>query len=467
MNNLFNILPEDFFKPLTSKYRREYADCIMLIFNTFKAEISYGVSREVVIRALTEYFESDDIEMTFSDDETPVSDAREKANGVVAMLKNCGWIEYEQETDHQLNVVLFEYAVPVIESMNALIRNEETEYQGLISQIHSSLQNSELYSRPYELIIKGVKENTDRLISELKKLNASIKRHMEKQTNDMEASEVLDLFFEYHQNIGSKAYLRMKTSENISYFRTAIVRKLDEILEDGSIMERGTKGYMEIEQNDDQDEAYDALVNIILDIKSAFYSLDDIIEEIDRKHTRYQRNAVMRARFLLSAGNNTEGKLSRILSGLAEELNKNETSEFSPETAEELRSLFSLYPQNYISPESLKTMPVLKKTGQVDELGSDMVMSEESRALYREALRARNRRKFSRKNINEYVINLLGDRDEINVSEIPVQTKRDVIRIVYISIYAGNRANQYTIKRLNGRIQAGEFEIPEFIIYKR
>ena len=104
--------------------------------------------------------------------------------------------------------------------MNTLIRNEETEYQGLISQIHASLQNRELYSRPYELIIKGVKENTDRLISELKKLNASIKRHMEKQTNDMEASEVLDLFFEYHQNIGSKAYLRMKTSENISYFRS-------------------------------------------------------------------------------------------------------------------------------------------------------------------------------------------------------------------------------------------------------
>ena len=211
MNNLFNILPEDFFKPLTSKYRREYADCIMLVFNTFKAEISYGVSREVVIRALTEYFESD---------ETLVSDARDKANGVVAMLKSCGWIEYEQETDHQLNVVLFEYAVPVIESMNTLIRNEETEYQGLISQIHASLQNRELYSRPYELIIKGVKENTDRLISELKKLNASIKRHMEKQTNDMDAAEVLDLFFEYHQNIGSKAYLRMKTSENISYFRT-------------------------------------------------------------------------------------------------------------------------------------------------------------------------------------------------------------------------------------------------------
>ncbi len=467
MNNLFNILPEDFFKPLTSKYRREYADCIMLLFNTFKAEISYGVNREVVIRALTAYFESDDIEMIFNDEEPAVRDAREKANGVVAMLKSCGWIEYEQDTDHQINIVLFEYAVPVIESMNTLIKNEETEYQGLISQIHASLQNRELYSRPYELIIKGVKENTDRLISELKKLSASIKRHMEKQTNEMDASEVLDLFFEYHQNIGSKAYLRMKTSENISYFRTAIVRKLDEILEDGDIMERSTKGYMEIEQIDDREEAYEGLVNVILDIKSAFYSLDDIIEEIDRKHTRYQRNAVMRARFLLSAGNNTEGKLSRILNSLAQELNSSDAAEFSEATALEIRKLFSVYPQNYISPESLKTMPVLKKAGQVDDLGADMVMSEESRALYKEALKARNRNKFSRKNIDEYVVNLLGDRDEINVREIDVDSKRDVIRIVYISIYAGNRANRYAIRRLDGRIRKGDFEIPEFVICKR
>ena len=164
--------------------------------------------------------------MTF-DDATYISDARDKANGVIAMLKSCGWIEYEQETNHQLNVVLYEYAIPIIESMNRVIREEEAEYQGIISQIHASLQNKDLYSKPYELIIKGVQENTERLLSELKKLNASIKRHMEKQTNDMEADEILDHFFEYHQNIGSKAYLRMKTSENISYFRSAIIERLD------------------------------------------------------------------------------------------------------------------------------------------------------------------------------------------------------------------------------------------------
>ena len=259
-------------------------------------------------RIRKEVFEVDDVEMTF-DDATYISDARDKANGVIAMLKSCGWIEYEQETNHQLNVVIYEHAIPMIESMNRVIREEEAEYQGIISQIHASLQNKDLYSKPYELIIKGVQENTERLLSELKKLNASIKRHMEKQTNDMGADEILNHFFEYYQNIGSKAYLRMKTSENISYFRSAIIERLEYLLETLEIMDRAVSGYMEVEEKTDETAAYDSVVQMLLDVKSSFYRLDDIIDEIDRKHTRYMRNAVMRAKFLLATGNNLEGKL--------------------------------------------------------------------------------------------------------------------------------------------------------------
>ena len=230
MKNLFQVLPDDFFKPLTSKYKREYADCILLIFNSFKPEISYGVNREIVVKVLEGYFEVDNMEMSF-DEQIYLKDAREKANAMIASLKACGWLEYEQEKNHQLNVVLFEYAVPVIESMNRIIKEEEAEYQGIISQIHASLQNKDLYVKPYELIIKGVKENTERLISELKKLNASIKRHMDRQTSEMSAAEILDHFFEYHKNIGSKAYLRMKTSENIKGFRSSIIEKIEEMME--------------------------------------------------------------------------------------------------------------------------------------------------------------------------------------------------------------------------------------------
>jgi len=464
MKNLFQVLPTDFFKPLTSKYKMEYADCILLIFNSFKSEISYGVSREIVVKVLEGYFEADDNEMTF-DEQTFIRDAREKANAIIASLKACGWIEYEQEKNHQLNVVLYEYTIPIIESMNRILREEEAEYQGIISQIHASLQNKDLYSKPYELIIKGVKENTERLLSELKKLNVSIKRHMDKQTNEMSASEIIDHFFEYHKNIGSKAYLRMKTSDNISYFRSSIIEKIDEILESAGIMERAVAGYMEVEQEPDPDKAYDTIVMNLLDVKSMFYRLDEIIEEIDLKHARYMKNAVMRARFKLATGNNMEGKLSRILDLLAEEMNEDST--MNEEASTELTEICGIYFQSYISPESLRTIPVSKKNSLVDDMSGNVAMSKEERLLYKEALRMKNRTRFSRKNINEYVVSLLEGKEKMSVEEIPIETKRDLIRIIYISIYAGNRANNYEIKRTGKRVKRMGYEFPLFEIIKR
>ena len=462
--NLFEILPADFYKPLTSKYRRMYADAILLIFNTFKPEISYGVNRDIIVRTLMDYFELDDDEISF-DDENYVSDARDKANGVIAQLKAAGWLEYEQTDDHQLNVVMFEYAIPIIESMNRVIKEEETEYQGLISQIHSTLQNDELLSKPYELIIVGVEESTERLVSELKRLSVSIKRYMEKQTNEMDANEVLEHFFKYHQDIGSKAYLRMKTAENIAYFRSSIIDRIDYILSSSDIMTRAVKGYMEVRKVEDADTAYDMLVSNLIDIKSAFYKIDDIIDEIDSKHTKYMKNAVRRAQFLLSTGNNLEGKLSRILNLMAEDINNERGALFEADEKESMK--ISIYPQRYISPESLKTMPVKKQMTEIGIIDSAPVMTEEERTLYKEALRQKNSRRFTRKNVNAFVEELLKDKEKIPVTEIEINSKRDLIRLIYISIYAGNAANVYKVKRTSRNVQVGTYSLPYFEIIRR
>lgn len=105
MKNLFHVLPTDFLKPLTSKYKIECADCILLIFNLFKPEISYGVNREEVVKVLEEYFETDDNEMTF-DEQTYIRDAREKANATLpestitrAEAKNAFYELREQAAD--------------------------------------------------------------------------------------------------------------------------------------------------------------------------------------------------------------------------------------------------------------------------------------------------------------------------------------------------------------------------------
>ena len=182
MKNLFSVLPSDFFKPLNSRYKDQYADCILAIYNSYKAEISYGVDRESVVATLTEYFNTRTDDISFDDETSFEKDSRSKAQKTINYLKECGLLDFEEEKNYIQNVVLTEHAVPFIRTMTEVINNEETEYQGLISQIHAVLQNEELYTKPYQFILKNVVNNTEQLVSSLKKLNISIKKTY-RQTN--------------------------------------------------------------------------------------------------------------------------------------------------------------------------------------------------------------------------------------------------------------------------------------------
>jgi hypothetical protein len=231
-------------------------------------------------------------------------------------------------------------------------------------------------------------------------------------------------------------------------------------------MELVVKGYMEVDQVLDKDQAYDELLSMILDMKTSFYRLDEIIEEIDRKHSKYMKNAVMRARFLLSTGSNMEGKILQIIGNLTEELNRDENNGLFDEANEDLLNIFHIYPQKFVDMESFKTIPVTKKQDVVNDISNESLMSEEERECYKEALKEKNRSRFSRKNINQYVVNLLGDRERMKASALPLESKRDFIRMIYISIYGNNRANAYRVERSRAKICVNGYEFPDFDIIK-
>jgi len=200
--NLFSKVPQDFFKPLTSRYKSNYIDCILILYKVYKTELSFGVDKDVIVAELENYFDNEfNSEMVF-DDEEIAKDSRSKANGVLRVLKSCGWIEEEQSNDYRMKINLFDYAVTIIESFTKIIKNEEMEYQSLVSQIHATLLNKNSYSKPYEYIIKRVFENTEELMVGLKKLNTNIKKYIDDITNDKTANQIIEEFFVYHREIG-------------------------------------------------------------------------------------------------------------------------------------------------------------------------------------------------------------------------------------------------------------------------
>lgn len=468
--NLFDIVAKELFKPLTSKYKETYIACLMLIYNTYRTEMSFGVDREVIVSKLEQFFEAQadggNSTMVFDEDEEVANDARSKAVGILRRLKDSGWVEYEQGADYKIRVNLFGYATTLLETFQKLILNEEMEYQSLVSQIHGTLFNQEAYVKPYEYIIKRVAQNTEELMIGLKQLNTNIKKYIDAITNEKSANEIVEDFFLYHKDIGSKAYHRIKTSDNISYFRAAILDKLYELLNQELIFQKAVQGYMEIEQEPSEEEARIKLTVLIQQIINAFRNYDAIIQEIDDKNSKYMSSAVARAKFLLTNTNNAEGKIARILGYLAEELNQNEEIGLNDDADEALMQIFSIFPQAYLDSESLYVLPINKKIGAPEELETLLGMSEEERSLRKEAQKERDQNRFSRKNINHYVAALLKQSQgkPIMASDLKPESKRELIRLVFISLYGRDHKSIYRVISTDTWICYGDFRFADFRI---
>lgn len=442
-------------------------NCLRLIYNTYKTELSFGVDKEVVISDLENYFDSEsNSDIEFDENEEILKDSRSKAVGILRSLKNSGWIEYETSSDYKVKVNLFDYAATMIESFNKIIKNEDIEIQSMVSQISATISNKEAHAKPYEYIIRRVTENTEELMVGLKKLSTSIKKRIDAMTHDKDANEILRDFFIYQEEIGSKAYHNIKTKDNISYFRSSIIDGLYNILEDNDIFARAVSGYMSINKVTDRVLADDALKEQILQIISAFRNYDEIIGEIDDKNARYIARAVERAKFLLTNSNNAEGKISKILAFLVDEYNNDETINLNDEAGSLLFQVVNMFPQNFIDNDSLDVIRITKKMC-LPEKVSSLGLSAEERESRKLALQEKNRNRFSRININEYTEKLLGENKIMLASSLPLKVKRDLIRVIYTNLYGRNNKSTYRTKPTDTIIAVDKFRFHDFIIERR
>ena len=328
------------------------------------------------------------------------------------------------------------------------------------------LKNLDESSKPYEEIVIGVQDGMAQLVSELKRLNSSIKRRINDLTSKVKPEDILDSFELYNAQIISKSYYRLKTSDNISRFRQDIYSALDRIIFDEKIRKKAVAGYIEVKSLGDtlllESEASDMLASEIQEIRRNFDRLDDIIHDIDEKNRIYMRTALNRARFLLSAGNNIEGKINLILKSLSS------VDDFDLDSILLVNDIFAAFPQRFISDESLRAVPQYKKLGSISTIRKVNVVSEDVKQVRIAEIREKQKNQITPKKINQFVLELLGDKDRIRVSEIPVTEIKDFFRVIYIVVYSSHYQSCYRIEKHEERILlANRFRVKSFDIVRR
>jgi len=80
MAEFFGVVGERFFVPLSSQFKKIYVDCLNIIYDLYRTELSYGADRDVMAAKLTDYFENLGLlEIQFEDDQETLKDSRTKA----------------------------------------------------------------------------------------------------------------------------------------------------------------------------------------------------------------------------------------------------------------------------------------------------------------------------------------------------------------------------------------------------
>lgn len=468
MENLFAIVGEEFFSPLTSIYKMIYLDCLNIIYDAYRSELSYGIERDIVMQKLMYYFDDLNIsDIQASDEEAPLRDSPSKASGFLRQLKKCHWIEYEIGNDQRVRIIMPNYAVSMLQTFERIAGKKETEYQSKIAAVYSTLTNPDLLRDPYPLVIKPVYELTVDLFTALKQLNTGIKSYIEKLTSDKSAKEIIRNYLQYSEEIGSQAYHRLMTSDNVSRFRNMILSKLDELRFSPKIFEKVVWGYQKIENEPDFETAKDESRKMVHAIIDYYHSYDEIVKEITTKHTKYLNQTVKRAHFLLSNMNNTEGKINTILRYLSESCNRDEESNLDVDAPDEICMLFNIFPQGFLSEESLMTMPISRKIVDTERVFNPDSITEAERQAVQYRIYERYKNRFSKKNISAFVHTLLQKQDMIKASEIPVENKRDMIRIVFINLYGNSTHPEYLVRHTEEKICKMGFEFRDFEIRRK
>ncbi|MBQ9157661.1 MAG: hypothetical protein IJ137_12895 [Eubacterium sp.] len=459
-HNLFRFVPDNFFVPLAAPGRQVYWECILRIFRITGSQLSFGVERDILVEDLQYYFDSE-MAADFEDDvDNRSSDSRDRANLMLRRLENYGWITVEVDYSYIQRVNFRDYAIQLIRTLMNISGSGSAEYQGYIYTIYNLVKSGGASG----VALLQIADNTEALITALKSLNSNIKTYIDELTKHSTVSEILEaLLNDYYSNVVDKAYHRLLTSDNVSKFRPEIIDRLEAHSRSTRYLNAASKEIAEIRELSGED-AREEVLSMLHNVIRAFRQMDEILDEINRKNTKYQRAAINRARFLLSDSDDVQGQLKDIISYMNENIQEFGMDLNGIYEMEELSCLIKLFSWNYLDMDSLYAPVEGKKSFQPQEMEMPEI-DEEERKRKRQQMREKLDRILSQDKIDAWVLDQLAGRDSVMASDLLLSDEH-FIRLIYVRLYGTRKKMSYRLD-LGRQIEKDGYRFRDFRIIRR
>ena len=474
-------IPPKFFSKLLSKNRNLYIDTLMTVYQYFQNDtISFRSDFADVVDVLALHFEKLDASLVVSeeDDEVLASQPgyKELARTVLNVLSknDVGWFEVEAEASegfYNRYIEISPYASRLADFLESIHKLSNEGFTKAVVDIYRNsielTKKDSLIRNPYQDGLDVMYQDSRVLSMELRRMTTDIKKFIQATAAEEKDYGAIALnIIDFSQSAFLRDYTRFCRAESFIFYREEIVKNMrmvlrkknEELIIDCQLMHLEQEKE-EISEEQAKEEINEKILQIINFMEN---DIPRIINTINRKIVDYTN--IINQQLKLKRNFDTENAQKLVEELLKYIVNRYYADKLTGNQVEmvELEPVFALLSAKYLSEDSLYTPKVTSKKVQEPMLQEVIELTEEDKERIKKEMYEHSFNPYAPKRCIAYAKELLADKDEIDVGEIPLASREDVLKAVMMFIYS-EQGNYETIKN-DGVVQKGNAVIQNFTI---
>ncbi|SFG37826.1 hypothetical protein SAMN04487761_11532 [Lachnospiraceae bacterium C7] len=465
MSNVFNKVSVSFFSGLNSPNRQVYIDCMFRIYDLAEDEISYKLDATRVKDAVALYLLETNVAL--EDEDGDFSDEKRKLNEkpgwVIRRLSYFGWITVENsEGQYGQDIYITKSGMQLIRFIMDLEHPKKKEYSSYIFNIYNILSNKNQWeANPYINALKAVYDCSRELSDALRDFNTYIKDTVMELQSVVTYEEITENLNGYANGDFTRQYQRL-VKQNIHLYRRPIIRMLNSLRDDEVIYQKIIEDCMLEEEIIDEIEVETKVYEMFEKIEDFINNkYEKILYDIQSKIERYIYTLVARMKFVSRIGaQDTVNAVNEVIQILCKELK--EGIDEKQDGGEEQGPSFLLYRNQTLTEKSVAKPKSYHRITSVKEKIETLTEEETLKEISRQKQLKNN--KFGKEQMLEYTNSLIGDKQELDLKDVSLETQEDFLSAIAMACYA--QSNGFTIKPTDEYIENGKYKIANYTIKK-
>ena len=307
-------------------------------------------------------------------------------------------------------------------------------------------------------------DNTKKLKVELLTLTNSIRIFKSKLSKLFDTNRVLHDYFDvYKRKISDRYYHPLKTFDSVARFKRPIIRILDGWLNDKEIRDKLVFQASLSAQGNDKKEIEKDVIEKINYITDTYERLNVLISGIDKENNAYTKSSTNKILYLNNNDRTIKGHLENILKTYAK--NVNDTRTLS-KILSKMQDALYFYEQGYIDSTSV-TLPILRRF-KFEGDPMELVTFDEATGYMMDEFLEETKAIFTDEKVYGFMEQAFGDKERINISEIPLVNFDAFICLILAVIKKDDENCFYYVEEVDkGKVHTDGYIVPNFDFIKK